>query len=771
MSKQNSHQTLEFLNAGGKSVASLHLFSPANNAASLLRIDDEDARRYGEEPLQIKEGERYEYELETPRVSKLILVLANDYSNEILFPSRNPDHANSGQIVPGLRTGRLGLAVQKENGEIAGTAGIEIFSHKIDYREDYRQMMEDITEQCVSLLMELRSPTSLKLSPEPGKSAETIHQQFAFLRSVLGSRQFKNALYRISTHPHRRWEPEETLCDTRRGFRPDSRSLRQFARGTRRVLLPVAHPLRNIVTSIPERISLFRIVQSDDTAENRFIKFALKSFSGFLNKMSRALKEKNNIKDVRLCAEIDSFVIELESALSAEIFRGVSDPDLLPLGSPVLQRKEGYREILHAWLQFDMAARLVWSGGDDVYGAGQRDIATLYEYWVFFKLLDIVSRIFELEKPRAKELIEETDDGFGLKLKSGIYLPIKGRYELAPRPLQVQLSYNRTFSNNTSHDTEGSWSRNMRPDYTLSLWPAEFSEEDAEAQELMVHVHFDAKYRVENIPDIFGSDEVDLGEEKFQQREGRYRRADLLKMHAYRDAIRRTQGAYVLYPGTKQQAWSGYHEILPGLGAFPLKPGNGDSAIEEFIHKIVDHLCDRASALERQSYHTYSVHEKPVEYPILNAIPERSPDSNNRHLPVAETYVLVGWYKNESHLHWICKTGLYNCRMDTAAGSLRLDPEITGASYLLLHGKDGNAVPGLLQVRSKGPRVMSKSALKKKGYPGEPTYDFYLVYDVKTTDEFDGYKWDYSKIPEKPEGRLSGWPFSITLYKLMMAVI
>ena len=264
---------------------------------------------------------------------------------------------------------------------------------------------------------------------------------------------------------------------------------------------------------------------------------------------------------------------------------------------------------------------------------------------------------------------------------------------------------------------------------------------------------------------------MDLGEEKFQQREGRYRRADLLKMHAYRDAIRRTQGAYVLYPGTKQQAWSGYHEILPGLGAFPLKPGNGDSAIEEFIHKIVDHLCDRASALERQSYHTYSVHEKPVEYPILNAIPERSPDSNNRHLPVAETYVLVGWYKNESHLHWICKTGLYNCRMDTAAGSLRLDPEITGASYLLLHGKDGNAVPGLLQVRSKGPRVMSKSALKKKGYPGEPTYDFYLVYDVKTTDEFDGYKWDYSKIPEKPEGRLSGWPFSITLYKLMMAVI
>jgi len=61
--------------------------------------------------------------------------------------------------------------------------------------------------------------------------------------------------------------------------------------------------------------------------------------------------------------------------------------------------------------------------------------------------------------------------------------------------------------------------------------------------------------------------------------------------------------------------------------------------------------------------------------------------------------------------------------------------------------------------------------MMKKGYPGEPKSDFYLVYDVKTTDEFNGYKWDYSKIHEKPEGRLSGWSYSITLYTLMMAVI
>ena len=111
----------------------------------------------------------------------------------------------------------------------------------------------------------------------------------------------------------------------------------------------------------------------------------------------------------------------------------------------IRSRKEGYREVYQAWLKFDMAARLVWHGGDDVYGAGQRDIATLYEYWVFFKLLNIVSAVLKLEKPAAHALIEETTDGFGLKLKSGEQLAFDGVTFGGARPLRVRFSYNRSF--------------------------------------------------------------------------------------------------------------------------------------------------------------------------------------------------------------------------------------------------------------------------------------------------------------------------------------
>lgn len=266
-------------------------------------------------------------------------------------------------------------------------------------------------------------------------------------------------------------------------------------------------------------------------------------------------------------------------ALNADVFRGVSPPDMLPLGSPVLQRKEGYREIYQAWLRFDMAARLVWNGGDDVYRAGQRDIAALYEYWVFFKLLDIVTSVFKLSASATDQLIQPTADGFGLMLKSGEQLGFDGVTFAGARPLHARFSYNRSFGRNSSPSMAGSWTERMRPDYTLSLWPADFLDHEAEAQELMVHVHFDAKYRIDSIEQLFDLDDekldarstaADVADEKHKQRFGRYKRADLLKMHAYRDAIRRTQGAYVLYPGDLPKRWEGFHEILPGLGAFPI---------------------------------------------------------------------------------------------------------------------------------------------------------------------------------------------------------
>ncbi|KAF0102954.1 MAG: hypothetical protein FD187_1759 [bacterium] len=772
-------ETLEFTDAHGACVARLRLFAldaaaKSADPPSLIRLDPAVARVQGEEAVQLIEGARYEYEFEDGRVR---LDAADGEPGRLIEASRLAGRAHSGFLSPGLNTGRLALVARDEAGVSLGTAAVEVRSRKIGYRDDYRLMLEDITERCVDLLLELRAPTALRAAPDPGYTPRTIAQRFAFLKALLGSSSFQNALHRIASHPHQRWEPEETSFDTRRGFRPDARGLRQLARASRRVPLPVSHLLAAAIPSLPERISLYRNVQTEDTPENRFVKFALQGFSGFLAMMLQRL-DTTGANDARLHHELAVLIGQLDGALNADVFRGVSPPDMLPLGSPVLQRKEGYREVYQAWLKFDMAARLVWQGGDDVYGAGQRDIATLYEYWVFFKLLDIVTGVFQLNRPAAAELMEETADGFGLKLKSGEQLGFEGITFAGARPLRARFSYNRSFTRNANRSAAGSWTERMRPDYTISLWPADFKADEAEAQELMVHVHFDAKYRIDSIEQLFGRDDAeldaatavaDLNEEKQEQKLGRYKRADLLKMHAYRDAIRRTQGAYVLYPGDVPQQWQGFHEILPGLGAFPIKPGNGDGVLTAFIQDVVTHTCDRATARERQSYHVYQVQEAPPPYAVLHKLPEKEIGSARRAAPLAETHVLIGWYKDKAHLEWVLKSGLYNFRMDIERGSLRLKPEVSGAQYLLLHSHKGATSPSLLRVSKEGPRVLSRDALKAKGYPGEPSRPFYLVYDVTPAEGFDGYEWDYRKWPDRLLNRASAEPQTITLDVLMAA--
>ncbi len=348
------------------------------------------------------------------------------------------------------------------------------------------------------------------------------------------------------------------------------------------------------------------------------MKHALKSFQSLCGRFRSKLNEGNRLKQEAILLED-----KLEQFLGHSVFKEISVPTALPLNSPVLQRKEGYREILRVWLMLDLAAKLVWKGGDDVYSGGKRDVAVLYEYWLFFVLLDIIKDVFKIEPEGIRNLITETNDGLGLQLKAGKHLPVKGTYDAGSRKLNVEFSYNKTFSGDNKYPEGGSWTKSMRPDYTLSIWPHGINSDLAEEQELITHIHFDAKYKVENLKAIFGSDE-DFNEEKEEQRKGTFKRADLLKMHTYKDAIRRTEGSYVLYPGTEPvYTKTGFHEIIPGLGAFAIRPTRQRSGVEEvkkFLNEVVNHFLNRASQREKMSLKTYETHLDKKSNQVIGSI-------------------------------------------------------------------------------------------------------------------------------------------------------
>lgn len=287
-----------------------------------------------------------------------------------------------------------------------------------------------------------------------------------------------------------------------------------------------------------------------------------------------------------------------------------------------------------------------------------------------------------------------------------------------------------------------------------------------------MHIHFDAKYKVANLNDFINQNaERNLNEEKTENRKGIYKNADLLKMHSYKDAIRRTGGAYVLYPGDKFIKQKGFHEIIPGLGAFPVKPSKSESGIEElkvFILEIIDHFINRASQREKAAFRTYDIHLIPPNSDnIVNeSLPE--PYGKNRNLLPDETFVLIGFYNTLEQYDWITRTKLYNFRMGSGNGSLELDLETVSSKYLLLHTNKDKSSSDIWEIVSKGPKVYSNKNLVELKYPS-PSQDSYLIIKIKKVEdpELLNFEWDFRKLKNYRTGSASAYPFTASLSELM----
>lgn len=747
---------------------------PASNNAMLF--EEEDAVDYGESRWQLQEGCIYEYELvaNNGRTYQFIK------ENEIVRFSHSPRHPNAGTFKTGIYVGSLTLLIKDTalNCEVA-KVDIEIKSVKAEYRTDYRKMMEDITAYYTDLVLMQGSPVTQKLEIDYDTPQQTLYQRYAFVRSIVESSAFQEAIHKIISNPVRKWEEtivERNVCNVKRLSR---KNMHQIATSRDRILVhngcDMGLPIE--IGSVPRTLTVAYKRDTLDNPENQFIKFVIRSFSSFCSD----LRSKKNAND-RLKAEIDKTMDVLNGHLNTLFLKQVSMPSQLNLNSPVLQRKEGYREILQAWLMFDLAAKLSWKGGDNVYEAGKRNVAVLYEYWVFFKLLEVISRVFDIDPVSINNLVKTDADQINLEIQQGKTTMIEGLYDAGRRKFNVRFYYNRTFVHTRESEElykAGSWTMNMRPDYTLSIWPGEIDMEQAEKEDLIVHIHFDAKYRVNKVD--FGLDDSvneeqmskDLLNEKKEQEEGIYKRADLLKMHAYKDAIRRTSGAYILYPGTVHRRLKGFHEIIPGLGAFCLTPSNYDEeliTLQVFLLKIVEHMLDRTSQRERMSYHMNKVYNTPSKQ-VQEQMPE--PVGNNRGFMPDETWVILGYVKNDKQLEWIRKTGLYNFRTGTQNGSVRLSRNLVSSRYLLLHAH-GESIE-FIKLADEGPRVFRRSDLLRMGYPPSDDEekkkdDIYIVYRLnpeQTELEWAQYKWKISDVIDM-KGNQMAVPKPVKLSDLML---
>ena len=189
-----------------------------------------------------------------------------------------------------------------------------------------------------------------------------------------------------------------------------------------------------------------------------------------------------------------------------------------------------------------------------------RDIAVLYELWVFFAVADAITAAKGAEPSaassyRASMVAIHVDPTFRVVWADG-----------------TTLTYNETFT----RGNRGSWSLALRPDVVLRV-------PSGDAQCLYL---FDAKFKVRWLED---GDDTEAG--KAEERRGAFLHGDLYKMHAYRDAIAEAREVWVVYPGTERrwfQAQDG-----GGVGGVPAVPGDTKA-----LHAEIARLCAQPATFD-----------------------------------------------------------------------------------------------------------------------------------------------------------------------------
>jgi predicted component of viral defense system (DUF524 family) len=650
--------------------------------------------------VELLEGMEYRYVWEDvhPDVQRLTT------DPEEIFQPDTID-GKSGRLRPGLATGTIRVVLRADDNDL-GQLEFEVRSRKLSYLSEYRWMLRDIAERMTELVMDRFAVSDARFTLDDTRDAVTLYQRFTFLRATFESEGFQGAIHEIIRRPHTAWETTSERVRSGAGLRADSHVLRQFAKGG-----PRSTWLGGPITSVPSHVERMRTEATHDTPPNRFVKFALEHWCQMLGDIDRGLERAEvNPATARGRREIAAVTSQLEVILHNDVFAEVGLLTRFPADDQVLEKRAGYRDIYKAYVETEFAARLSWQSSPEDYGAGQRDVATLYEYWAFIQLsqivADLVGQTFDMSP-----LVRAGPDGLTVGIRAGVETVLAGVVDRFDRRMRVELCFNRTFRRGAG--TIESWTRPMRPDYSLLISPADGEVAIFEP----IAIHFDAKYRVDFVEEIFGASEDEEIHDAMNApptlKRGGPLRDDLLKMHAYRDAIHRTAGAYVLYPGGDDNGEGikcrEYHELLPGLGAFVLRPSDsgaasGAPAVRCFISDVLGHVATRLTRHERGRYWMEEAYGR-------SRISERTPVL----APPPDTSVLLGFVKSQEHWEWIQERRAYNVRMEGRVGGVHAGAALLKSQLLLLYCPANNRV-ALARIVAEA-EAISMAAMAAMRYP------------------------------------------------------
>lgn len=520
---------------------------------------------------------RYEYLIEAAneQFTGPFALKINDRIEKRTKEPKNGVYVLSGDLSFKDQVGDTTLEIVDANNNQIFALATEVFPQKMDYKSDYRAMMGEISQIVENLAFDSLKDTFRKSRARLSGQA-TYNEWWNILDALFD--QLMINLGVIKRQPKHEIKTQEHVLPVDKIKHASKRNI-EWLRKNKQYTNQKDLGIKLIDNNFASHALSCKKYVTYDTYENRFVAWAIRTSLDKLRRYKRYIETTQGDNDFSpLLNRMKSHQSKLQAILHESPFNEVGQFEKRSYFSTSLTRGAGYRDFMHIHL---LLSRGLEIANNDIFKIEQKDLSTLYEYWCFLKLVQLLKEQNACDIDY-QHLIKIDANGFHVNLRKGE--PSKVVFKNEQSNEATTIYFNREFTTRSGK----SFTYNQRPDYTLKFQKRGYDQP--------FWYLFDAKYRFDEQSESAGN-QYNVPQDAIGQ------------LHRYRDAILHTSatntsyrgaiknlGGIILYPYPLSESTfvgNDYHKSIDSvnIGALPFLPSK-TALVRRFLQNLINKTAD-----------------------------------------------------------------------------------------------------------------------------------------------------------------------------------
>lgn len=466
----------------------------------------------------------------------------------------------------------------------------EVYPQKMDYKSDYEAMMSDISSIIYNLTYDILKDT-FKRSRIRIKGQATQNEWWNILDALF--EQLMINLEVIKRQPKHDIRLIEKVLPIEKVKVASKKSVSWFIQNNK-----YSNNVQRGISVTPKASYTHALSKrkqvSYDTYENRFVTWGIKNVIEQLRFYKRDLEQNKTAKDYStIVNKVKEYQGRLQGLMHSSPFNEVGSFEKRASFSTSLTRGAGYKDFMHIYFMLSRGLELM---KDDIFKIEQKNISTLYEYWCFLKLLQILKEL-NASEIEYQSLIKFSSNRYRVLLREGN--ESKVTFKKVETGELTSIYFNKSFEK----DDKKVFTYNQKPDYSIEFTRHGFDKP--------FWYLFDAKYRFDE-KNTEENNQYNVPQDAIGQLH-RYRDAILHSepiSYSYRTAIKNL-GGIILYPfplSEKDFEHNKYYKSIGhiNIGALPFLPSKTTlvrTFLDELINKSMpDSYFEQLVEMDRSEY-------------------------------------------------------------------------------------------------------------------------------------------------------------------------